>query len=137
MASQGNGKSHSALEEQDNGAVDTPVPSYSMLPGSVRHIVAVELCERFSFYGMRAILALYLSEAIGLSENGATEGIHLFIVAAYISPLLGAFISDSYLVSAPFRNPGIIPSLSFESWPLPQLPQLAVTGQENSIYSYL
>ena len=100
MASEGDVKSHSALEERGNGEIDPPIPSYSMLPGSVRYIVTVELCERFSFYGMRAILALYLSEAIGLSENGATEGIHLFIVAAYISPLLGAFISDSYLVSA-------------------------------------
>ena len=100
MASEGDVKSHSALEERGNGEIDPPIASYSMLPGSVRYIVVVELCERFSFYGMRAILALYLSEAIGLSENGATEGIHLFIVAAYISPLLGAFISDSYLVSA-------------------------------------
>ena len=100
MASDGYVTSNSVTEEGSNeiAKADLPEAKYSMLPGSVRHIFAVEVCERFSYYGMRAILALYLSQALGLSENAATEMVHLFIVAAFISPLFGAFISDSYLV---------------------------------------
>ncbi|CAI5980353.1 unnamed protein product [Closterium sp. NIES-65] len=46
---------------------------------------------------MRAILAMYLNERLKLSQATATEMVHLFIVAAYLAPLFGAFISDSYL----------------------------------------
>ncbi|CAI5519047.1 unnamed protein product [Closterium sp. Naga37s-1] len=40
---------------------------------------------------------MYLNERLKLSQATATEMVHLFIVAAYLAPLFGAFISDSYL----------------------------------------
>ncbi|KAG0585590.1 hypothetical protein M758_2G023000 [Ceratodon purpureus] len=70
---------------------------FSSLPGSIKYLVWNEFCERFSFYGMRTILALYLVQHLRLSENESTELVHLFIVACYATPLLGAFISDCYL----------------------------------------
>lgn len=71
----------------------------SAFPSSIKYLVWNEFCERFSFYGMKTILALYLVQHLRLSENESTELVHLFIVACYATPLLGAFISDCYWVS--------------------------------------
>ena len=64
------------------------------VPVAARFVVWAEFCERFSYYGMRAVLALFLVE-LGFSEAGATVGVHLFIAGAYAAPLLGAALSDA------------------------------------------
>ncbi|KAL6425606.1 hypothetical protein ACFW04_009623 [Cataglyphis niger] len=66
-------------------------------PKSVFFIVTNEFCERFSFYGMRTILALYLSDMLKYSEDTATMIYHVFICFVYFFPLLGAIVSDSWL----------------------------------------
>ncbi len=57
-----------------------------------------EACERFSYYGMKSILALYISTVIYQNAAGsrdkATTIIHLFGFANYFMPLVGAWISD-------------------------------------------
>ncbi|MCP9257849.1 Solute carrier family 15 member [Dirofilaria immitis] len=55
-----------------------------------------EFCERFSFYGMRAILMLYLITEHNFSESQASLFYHSFIACAYISPLLGSIAADNY-----------------------------------------
>lgn len=70
---------------------------FCLFPSSVKYLVWNEFCERFSFYGMKTILALFLLERVRLSETQATEVVHLFIVACYATPLLGALLSDCYL----------------------------------------
>jgi len=52
---------------------------------------------RFSFYGLKAILALYLHKYLLFSENSSTMIIHAFIFGAYSCSLLGGYISDSFL----------------------------------------
>eukprot|EP00897_Mesotaenium_endlicherianum_P001940 jgi/Mesen1/1774/ME000014S01180 len=79
------------------GPLVTAAPGRVKFPATVWYIVGNEFCERFSFYGMRTILALYLKDSLQLSNNGATEAFHLFIVASYCTPLLGAFLSDSFI----------------------------------------
>lgn len=72
------------------------------LPPGIPYIVGNEAAERFSFYGMKAILAVYMTQylmdAAGnkalMSENEATEWVHLFNAAAYFFPLIGALVSD-------------------------------------------
>ena len=66
-------------------------------PKAVGFIMVNELCERFSFYGLKAILAIYLVRALGMSEDESTTSLHLFVTAAYFFPLLGGFISDRFL----------------------------------------
>ncbi len=56
-----------------------------------------EVCERFSYYGLRAILAIYLNKFLFFSENSSTAIVHGFTMAAYATPLLGGFISDAVL----------------------------------------
>eukprot|EP01112_Ceratiomyxa_fruticulosa_P009862 TRINITY_DN2590_c0_g1_i1.p1 TRINITY_DN2590_c0_g1~~TRINITY_DN2590_c0_g1_i1.p1 ORF type:complete len:543 (-),score=67.07 TRINITY_DN2590_c0_g1_i1:51-1679(-) len=66
-------------------------------PSSVKFIMVNEVCERFSFYGLRAILALYLTRFMGFTEDKSTVVVHAFTMAAYATPLLGGWISDTYL----------------------------------------
>jgi len=70
-------------------------------PIQVRYIIGNEACERFSYYGMRSILAGYLTGAVlngglGQSPDAATEIIHLFVFVNYFMPLFGAWLSDRF-----------------------------------------
>ncbi|CAH1647751.1 unnamed protein product [Spodoptera littoralis] len=66
-------------------------------PKAVGFIVTNEFCERFSYYGMRTILSLYLRDKLGYSDNGATVIYHVFTMFAYFFPLIGAMIADGWL----------------------------------------
>jgi POT family proton-dependent oligopeptide transporter len=66
------------------------------MPPGIPYIVGNEAAERFSFYGMKAILALYLANALAYTEHEATARVHWFNMAVYFLPLLGAYISDRY-----------------------------------------
>jgi POT family proton-dependent oligopeptide transporter len=55
-----------------------------------------ELAERSCFYGMRAILVLYLVDGLGFAKDNASTINHLFIAACYFLPLLGGYIADNY-----------------------------------------
>ena len=71
-------------------------------PPQIKFIVGNEACERFSYYGMRSILAGYITGAVlkgglGKSTDASTEIIHLFVFANYFMPLLGAWLSDKII----------------------------------------
>lgn len=66
-------------------------------PPQTKYIVGNEACERFSFYGMKSILVLYMVNALAMSESDAMEVAHLFNALIYILPLLGAWIADRFL----------------------------------------
>uniref|UniRef100_A0A3Q4ANE2 Uncharacterized protein n=1 Tax=Mola mola TaxID=94237 RepID=A0A3Q4ANE2_MOLML len=60
-------------------------------------IVVNEFCERFSYYGMRAVLVLYLKYFLGWDDDLATTIYHTFVALCYLTPILGAIIADSWL----------------------------------------
>lgn len=72
-------------------------PSLCGYPLSIFFIVVNEFCERFSYYGMRALLILYFTQFIGWDFNLATAVYHTFVALCYLTPILGALISDSWL----------------------------------------
>jgi proton-dependent oligopeptide transporter, POT family len=79
-----------------------PNPSANRWPDQIKYIVGNEACERFSYYGMRSILAGYitgkvLDGGLGKTPDDSTEIIHLFITANYFMPLLGGWLSDKIL----------------------------------------
>lgn len=82
----------------------TPAPSTNM-PGGIPYIVVNEAAERFSFYGMRTILYVFMTKnllsAAGtpapLGDLEAREAFHLFVFAVYFLPILGAILSDALL----------------------------------------
>ena len=81
-----------------------PLASPNM-PSGIPYIVANEAAERFSFYGMRAILVVFMTQyLIGSSgelavmpEDEAKGWFHLFVSAVYLTPLLGALLADGLL----------------------------------------
>src|SRR5438132_12569336 len=54
-----------------------------------------ELAERCSYYGMRAILALYMVERLGFTESNAGLAMSVFIGACYFCPLIGGWVADN------------------------------------------
>lgn len=81
-----------------------PLPITTMPPG-IPYIVGNEAAERFSYYGMKAILTVFMTkhllDAAGnpepMGEAEAKQYFHLFSAANYAFPLLGAIISDVFL----------------------------------------
>ncbi|WP_193213337.1 POT family MFS transporter [Luteolibacter marinus] len=82
-----------------------PVDTERMPPG-IPYIISNEAAERFSFYGMRTILVVFMAKYLWLmdgkggsamSSTQATEHYHDFVAWVYFTPLLGAFLSDVFL----------------------------------------
>ncbi|UJR26670.1 hypothetical protein I4U23_007987 [Adineta vaga] len=67
------------------------------LPKSAYYIIFVEGCERFCYYGLKTILLLYFMQYLLLNKDTATSYYHLFSFACYLSPTIGAIISDGYI----------------------------------------
>lgn len=55
-----------------------------------------EFAERCSYYGMRAILALYMTERLGVDKKDAGTFMSLFIAACYFFPLIGGYLADNF-----------------------------------------
>lgn len=55
-----------------------------------------EFAERSSYYGMRAILALYMTERLGIGKADAATFMAFFIAACYFLPLLGGYLADNF-----------------------------------------
>jgi len=88
----------------------TPTTSDRMPPG-IPYIIGNEGAERFSYYGMRAILKVYMfslfvrfvdeasvaKDVLADAQSRSTEVVHLFFAGVYAFPLLGAIIADRLL----------------------------------------
>jgi len=57
----------------------------------------VEMWERFSYYGMRALLVLYMIEKLLYSTQKAGLIYGLYTGLVYLTPLIGGYIADRYL----------------------------------------
>src|SRR5437016_4835351 len=71
-------------------------------PRQIKYIVGNEACERFSYYGVRSILAGYITGEVakgglGQAADTATSIIHMFVFANYFLPLFGAWLSDKVI----------------------------------------
>ncbi|XP_037345392.2 solute carrier family 15 member 1 [Pungitius pungitius] len=66
-------------------------------PLSIFFIVVNEFCERFSYYGMRAVLVLYFKYFLRWDDDLATSIYHVFVALCYLTPILGAIVADSWL----------------------------------------
>jgi POT family proton-dependent oligopeptide transporter len=69
--------------------------SSEKMPAGIPFIVANEFAERFCFYGINAILSIYLTSYLHFGDARATSWQSLFKVGAYFFPLIGAAIADA------------------------------------------
>jgi POT family proton-dependent oligopeptide transporter len=65
-------------------------------PRGFYYIFFGEFAERCSYYGMRAILPLYLTSILAFSDSHAAAIYSSFKAACYLLPLLGGFLADRY-----------------------------------------
>lgn len=82
-----------------------PDPKQTRFPMGVPFIIGNELAERFSFYGMKGILVIFMTTYL-LGPNGETQNMnreeamtvyHLFTMSAYFFPIIGALLADIFL----------------------------------------
>lgn len=66
-------------------------------PKGLAVLFTTEMWERFNFYGMRALLTLFLVNALAFSDKDAALIYGGFLGLSYLTPMLGGFISDRYL----------------------------------------
>lgn len=60
-------------------------------------LFGTEMWERFNFYGMRALLALFMVNSLKYLEADSSIFYGGFLALCYLTPMLGGFISDKYL----------------------------------------
>ncbi len=81
----------------------TPLVTAAMPPGMF-HLVANEGAERFSYYGMRAILVVFMTSMLmnaqgeldPMGEAEAKTYFHIFASAVYFFPFVGALLADAW-----------------------------------------
>lgn len=80
----------------------TAPPEQTTMPSGIPYIVGNEAAERFSFYGMRGLLAIFMTahlfsasgEADFLTKAEASTRIHLFVAATYFMSFVGGILAD-------------------------------------------
>lgn len=75
------------------------------MPPGIPYIVSNEAAERFSYYGMRAILVVFMTEHLRnsagelatMGEAEARAYYHWFASSVYFFPIIGAIVADAFL----------------------------------------
>lgn len=66
-------------------------------PPALKTIFFTEMWERFGYYGMRALLVLYMTKVFLFNDNKAYAIYGNFTAFVYITPILGGIIADKLL----------------------------------------
>ncbi len=65
-------------------------------PKGLYILFATEMWERFNYYGMRAILVLFMTKALLFDHAFASNLYGSYTSLVYLTPLLGGYIADRY-----------------------------------------
>src|SRR2546429_10022582 len=91
------------LVNREAAGPPTAIPDPNVpIPRQIRYIIGNEGCERFSFYGMRNILTVFLVSSLLVylpeadREHAAKDVFHTFVIGVYFFQLLGGWISDRF-----------------------------------------
>lgn len=68
-------------------------------PSQLARLFTTEMWERFGYYGMRALLTLYLAQHFLFSDTTTTGIYGGFTALVYLTPLIGGLLADNYLGS--------------------------------------
>lgn len=90
-----NEMSQMVKRKSTDGNKDTEKPNE--YPKSAFFVLGNEFSERFSFFGMRALLVLYFINIHHMSESSAKSVYHLFVTISYFTPLVGSALADGLL----------------------------------------
>ncbi|SIQ68781.1 proton-dependent oligopeptide transporter, POT family [Chryseobacterium sp. RU37D] len=87
----------------DNTEALSPKPDEFVEKSNSRHpkglwvLFGTEMWERFNFYGMRALLTLFMVNSLLMKEADASIVYGGFLALCYLTPMLGGFIADRFL----------------------------------------
>jgi proton-dependent oligopeptide transporter, POT family len=92
------------MPASDRPFLTAPDQNETGMPKGVPFIIGNELAERFSFYGMKGILTVFMTqhlvnaagEPANMTDERAKTVYHLFTASAYFFPLLGAIMADAF-----------------------------------------
>ncbi|CAK9798135.1 Peptide transporter family 1 [Anthophora quadrimaculata] len=84
-------------DHPENGSSTEENQKKLKYPKSIFFIISNEFCERFSFYGMRTVLTLYLQNQLMYTEQMTIVIYHVFTAFVYFFPVFGAMLADSLL----------------------------------------
>jgi POT family proton-dependent oligopeptide transporter len=65
-------------------------------PKGLYVLFATEMWERFNYYGMRAILILFMTKALLFDKEFASQLYGSYTSLVYLTPLIGGFVADRY-----------------------------------------
>ena len=68
-------------------------------PRQLARLFTTEMWERFGYYGMRALLTLYLTQHFLFGDRAATGLYGGYTALVYLTPLVGGYLADQYLGS--------------------------------------
>lgn len=68
-------------------------------PRQLARLFSTEMWERFGFYGMRALLTLYLTQHFLFGDRAATGLYGGYTALVYLTPLIGGYLADQFLGS--------------------------------------
>ncbi|MDO5295604.1 MAG: peptide MFS transporter [bacterium] len=90
------------MSDTQNNSAPAPAPDKKKQPKGLYILFGTEAWERFSYYGMRAILVLYLCDAVmnggkaySRADALALYGIYTGLV--YLTPMIGGYLADRFL----------------------------------------
>jgi len=88
--------------QQTGTTLDMPIdmeetPPRKGHPKGLGVLFTTEMWERFNFYGMRAILSLFLINALAFKDSDSSLIYGGFLGLCYLTPMLGGFMSDKFL----------------------------------------
>ena len=82
----------------------TSPPNLSGMPPGVPYIIGNEAAERFSYYGMKSVLTVFMAHYLlnqsgvlaPMNDNQAYMYSHVFVLGVYALPVLGAILADGF-----------------------------------------
>jgi proton-dependent oligopeptide transporter, POT family len=66
-------------------------------PRGLSTLFFTEMWERFSYYGMRGFLILYMTKALGFADDRAGLAYGNYVSSVWLTPIIGGFIADRWL----------------------------------------
>lgn len=75
----------------------TTTTASSSHPKGLWVLFGTEMWERFNFYGMRAVLTLFMVNSLLMKESDVALIYGGFLGLCYLTPMLGGFVADRYL----------------------------------------
>ena len=76
---------------------DLTAPASTSHPRGLYVLFGAEMWERFSYYGMRALLVLYLTKHLVFERKDALALYATYTGLVYLTPLLGGYLADKFL----------------------------------------